>query len=114
MVAVSERRAPNRLRQQGIHLGLFKIPISALAVFLNGVARISAPGHMAGERMPMNRANDRMVASLWLRVAHLIGDRVPDGRGTADYRRPDPELMRSIARPPCLLANGSKSARVSR
>ena len=49
-----------------------RYPITVLAVFLNGTARISA--HQAtwtGERMPMKRASEWMVASLWLRVTPL-------------------------------------------
>src|SRR5271165_280940 len=94
-----------------------RYPISVLAVFLNGVARISA--HQAtcvGERMPMNRANDRMVASLWLRVTPLhwrSRSRWSRNLRTIDGVRSS-MVMRSMARPPCLLANGSKSARVSR
>ena len=72
MVAYSEICAPIRLIQQGVHLAFSRYSITVLAVFLNGTARISA--HQAtwtGERMPMKRASEWIVASLWLRVTPL-------------------------------------------
>src|SRR5271166_4697219 len=115
-------RSPRGVRRSGwarrASISAFsRYPIPVLAVFLNGVARISA--HQAtcvGERMPMNRANDRMVASLWLRVTPLhwrSRSRWSRNLRTIDGVRSS-MVMRSMARPPCLLANGSKSARVSR
>ena len=115
-------RSPRGVRRSGwarrASISAFsRYPIPALAVFLNGVARISAhQATCAGERMPMNRANDRMVASLWLRVTPLHWrscSRWSRNLRTMDGARSS-MVMRSMARPPCLPANGSKSARVSR
>ena len=47
MVAVSERRTPIRLGQEGIHLGLFEIPDHGLGGLLERRrSYFGAPGHM--------------------------------------------------------------------
>ena len=47
MVAVSERRTPIRLAQEGVHLGLFEIPDPDLGSLLERRRPyFGAPGHM--------------------------------------------------------------------
>jgi len=73
MISVTESRTSIRLDQESVHLRLLQIPYSGLRGLLERRhSYFAAPGHMrCGERMLINRANDRMVASLWLRVMTL-------------------------------------------